>query len=291
MPPDVINPYKAPFYGKGIAFPVRIDPIMGGFLVTEGSADQETVGMEYVPERQSIREPIPERPNHIAESCEHILLVTPGEHDTLPEFGSHLFAIIFDPNNWYTEKEYEVWVQLATARWEKRAYVPDQNVKWATTDYERNQGISAVRIGPEVIDGQVPGNLVSPFVTPRQARAQEYSLGTVDENGHDSASRYHGQKAYNQNGVRFIRPRRVLPMPQRHDDIFYRVAHGDTWLLISWKHYQDIRYWWVIGDMAVQDAAAAGKSRDEGMDITGDPEPGTLLRLPSRTRLLMEIAA
>lgn len=284
-----LNPYKAPFYGRGIAFPLRLDPVTGGFRITEGTANPASVGMEYIPERFSVREPLPER-NHISEAMEHILLVRQGEHDTLPEFGSRLFSIINDPNNWYTEKEYEVWVQLATARWEKRAFVPDENVRWATTDEDRNHNVSAVRIGPEVIDAQVPGNLVSPFVDPRQARAQEYPLGNIDANGHDSCSRYHGFPAHELNGVRFIRPRQSLPMPPRPDDIFYRIAHGDTWLLIAWKNYGDVRYWWVIADMFVQDSAAAGESIDMA-DTTGDPEPGTLIRLPSQTRLLMEIAA
>lgn len=283
------QPNQAPFYGRGIAFPFRLDPVTGGLQISEGTSDVAAAGMEYMPERFSVREPLPQR-NHISEAMEHILLVHPGEWDTLPEFGSRLFTIIFDPNNWYAEKEYEVWVQLATARWEKRAYVPDGNVRWSTTDDDVNNNISAVKIGPEVIDGQVPGNLVSPFVDARQARAQEYSLGNIDANGHDGTSRYHGFPAYERNGVRFIRPRKALPLAPRNDDIFYRVAHGDTWLLVSWKNYGDIRYWWIVADMAIQDAAAASQSR-ESMDTTGDPEPGSLLRLPSQTRLLMELAA
>lgn len=285
-----LNPYKAPFYGKGISFPVRIDAVTGGFLITEGSSDPLSVGIEYLPERRTVREELPQRPNHIADSMEHILLVRQGEHDTLPEFGSRLFAVIHDPNDWYTEKEYEVWIQIAVARWEKRAFVPDRNVKWATTDEDRNHNVSAVRIGPEFIPTQVPQNLVSPFVDPRTARAQEYPLGNVDNDGHDGTSRYHGAPAYERAGVRFIRPRQSLPMPPRADDLFYRVDHGDTWLLVSWKMYGDIRYWWVIADMFVQDAAASGQGID-AMDTTGDPEPGSLIRLPSQTRLLMEIAA
>ena len=41
---------------------------------------------------------------------------------------------------------------------------------------------------------------------------------------------------------------------------------------------------------AVQDAAERGESR-AALDTCTDPEPGTVLRMPSRTRMLMELAA
>lgn len=281
---------RAPFYGKGFAFPLEIDPITGGFRMTEGNTDSMSVVLEYIPDRHTIRVVPPHERNHIADSISHILLVREGEHDTLPEFGSRLFAMTFDPNNEMTAQEFETWVEMATERWEKRARIPiPDGVQWSPTGDGIDRGELPVRFLVEFIRNQVEANLVSPFVTPRQARAQEYPLGEIDAEGHDGCSRYNGMPAYEIEGIRFLRPRESVPLPPRSDDQFYEVKHGDTWLLISHRLYGDIRYWWAIADMFIEDAAEAGMSL-EAMDITSDPEPGTLLRCPSVARLLMEMA-
>jgi phage baseplate assembly protein W len=282
---------KAPFYGKGLAFPLEIDPNRGGFRMTEGNADSVSVGLAYAPDRQTIREdPERDRHNHIAEAIAHILLVRPGEHDTLPEFGSRQFTVINKPNNFETKNLLDTWVEVATKRWEKRARIPvPEGVQWHGTDRETDENIAPVRFLVEFIRNQVEANLVSPFVTPRQARAQEYPLGDIDSEGHDGCSRYNGMPAHEIEGIRFLRPRESVPLPPQSDDTFYEVKHGDTWLLISHRLYGDIRYWWAIADMFIEDAATAGMSID-AMDITSDPEPGTLLRCPSVARLLMEMA-
>ena len=284
----------APFYGKGMAFPMRINPATGGVAVSEGLADDLSLLLAYVNDRFSIRDPLDVRRNHVAEAILHILFTMKGEHDTLPEFGSRAMSLLFRPNDIQTQQEFETWLEVAIERWEKRAFIPvPDGVEWqdrATSGEAIDQGILAAALSPEAIKTQVPGNLVYPFVTNRQARAQEYPLGDVDAAGHDWCSRYHGSQVYERDGVRFIRPRHTKPIPPRPDDLFYEAAHLDTWLTIAYKLYQEIRFWWLIAECWVQDAAKRGEPRS-ARDITSDPEPGTLLRAPSRTRVLMELAA
>lgn len=283
---------KPPFYGKGLAFPVAVSPT-GGLLVTEGNTDAAAVMLEYSSDRYSLREDITGgRRNHIADAIANLLMTRPGEHDTLPEYGSRLEALIPDPNNIFTKQEFETWLEEATRRWEKRCNIPvPEGVQWGDTPELTDQNILPVKLLLQFLMTQIPGNLVAPFVTPRQARVQEYPLGEADANGHDWCSRYHGMEAYQSGGERYIRHRRTSPIPKRHDDIFYEAAYGDTWLLVSHKNYGDIRFWWIVSDCYVQDAAERGEPRDDALDNTGDPEPGTLLRMPSRTRVLMEMAA
>jgi phage baseplate assembly protein W len=280
---------KAPFYGRGLAFPFRINPVTGGAQITEGSDDTDSIGIEFVRDQYSIREKMPDRSNHIGEAIEHILLTRPMEHDTLPEFGSRLFTLLNKPNHPQTAMEFEVWAEESIKRWEKRAKLPrNGGTVWTPTGQGIDEGELPVTLHPQVVTNQVPANLVSPFVTTRQARLQEYPSTEMDPAGHDWTSRFRDSTVYERNGEQFIRPRRALPLAERNDDQFYKVKYGDTWLLISFEVYGDIRFHWIVSDLAAQDAAARGESRDR-MDNTGDPEPGALLRLPSRTRLLMEI--
>lgn len=279
---------KYPFLGRGIGFPLRRDPITGGMQVTEGSADP-TVGLEYVSEQFTIREDRGDLSNHIREALMHIIMTRQGEHDTLPEFGSRSLQMINLPNKVLTQQVFETYCEVATERWEKRVNIkaPD-DFEWHPTPDGIDHNNLPVTVRPELIGSQVEQNLVAPFVTTRQARAQEYPLGQADENGHDWMSRYHGMQAYMDGDVQFIREPVPPPLPIRSDDRYYQVRHGDTWLLIAHRLWGDGRFWWVIFEMFVQDAAGRGESR-EAMDPCGDPDAGTLLRYPSESRLLMEI--
>jgi phage baseplate assembly protein W len=270
---------------------LRIDPITGGLQMTEGNAETVSVALEYVPDAYSIRRVPPHDPaNHIAESISHILLVHPGERDWLPEFGSKLFYVVFDPNHWVSQNEFETWLEQATERWEKRARVPvaDGAVEWSPTGDGIDQGKLPVKFYVEFIRNQADKNLVAPFVTARQARGQEYSLGDPDAEGHDWMSRYYGMPAYIDGEVRFIREPLPAPLPPRSDDRFEETRLTDTWLLLAYRLYGDVRAWWAVAEMAIQDAAERGESWD-AMDTCGDPEPNRFLRCPSEARLYMEI--
>lgn len=75
-------------------------------------------------------------------------------------------------------------------------------------------------------------------------------------------------------------------MLPRSDDRFYKVRHKDTWMLISWRNYGDIRYWPALAEIWIYDQAQdrAGRSH---MDPCLVPEPGTILRVPSTARMLL----
>jgi len=284
-----MNPAELPFYGRGISFPFRINAATGGIQMSDGVTDAGTVDLAYLREDWTIREDITSPLNHVAESIAHILLTRPTEHDTLPEFGSELFHILFKPNSEEFRMLAQHYFTESTERWEKRAKINNEGVEWRDTPAGVQRRELPVMVSPEFIKNQVEGNLVAPFVTSREQRTQEYALGTADAAGHDWTSRYYDQAVYEQNGVRYIRPRRLRPIPTVNDDSYYEVKLNDTWLLIAHEIYGDIRFHYKVSQMAMTDAAAAGLSRDY-LDNTGNPTTGTLLRLPSRTRLLMEIA-
>ncbi|MEW6352112.1 MAG: GPW/gp25 family protein [Thermodesulfobacteriota bacterium] len=282
---------KAPFYGRGLGFPFRVDPARGGAAITDGASDDPAVALEYMGDRFTIREVLPDRSNHIAESIRHILMVAKGEYDTLPEFGSEINHMVFEPNSLEFRVFCEHYFAESTARWERRVAIDEQrDVEWTVSDQATDQHRLGCKLTPQFIRTQVAGNLVAPFVNSRQARAQEYPLGDSDGNGHDWTSRYLGRDLYQGGSEPLLRIRPSLLIEPRPDDIFYEVRHFDTWLLISHRVYGDIRHWHVIAECAVQDAANREESRDV-MDTNTDPEPGTVLRMPSRTRLLMELAA
>jgi phage baseplate assembly protein W len=277
---------KVPFYGRGIAFPFRINPSTGGAQISEGMDDAGTVDLAYLREDWTIREDMEGPLNHIAESIAHILLTRPLEHDTLPLFGSEIFHILFEPNCPEFQMLAQHYFTASTDRWEKRAKINDDGVDWSQgSDMARQYGELPVIVRPDFIQNQVPGNLVFPFVNPLQQREQEYPLGYADGAGHDWMSRYINADIYQDGAITFIRPRKFRVIPHSSDDEFYKVQQDDSWLLISHKVYGDQRFSWVLAETYINDAAEYEESR-ENMDTTGDPVPGTLLRYPSRARLL-----
>lgn len=282
----------APFLGKGIAWPIRINPATGGIQMSEGNFDNQPVALSFIPDSNTVDDNQFGRQNKLRESISHILSTQIGEYDFLPEFGSRPSAIIHDPNSQYARYEYETWAELAVARWEKRVKMKaPENFSWSNNEAEADLGIASCSINPEIIPTQMQGNLVTPFVNARECRAQEFPLGEVDTEGHDWTSRYHGQTATEVNGERYLRARKVMPLEYAPDDQFYTVLRGDTWLTISWELYRDVRFWWVIADYYTNDMAQAGVSRLKGLKISEELEPGTLLRAPSKARILTQIAA
>lgn len=275
-----------PFYGRGIGFPFRINDATGGVVVTEGNADDVSVALQYLNEKWTIREEPDQEVNHIAESVAHILLTRRLEHDTLPEFGSDVFTILFEPNSQEFRLAAAHYFSFSTARWEKRARIPEiGGTQWFFDGQWADQGRLPLACRVNFIVQQVPGNLVAPFVTAREARAQEYPLGRIDRGGHDFASRYFGQTVYTRNGEDYVRLRTPSLMAERNDDFFYKVRPGDTWLLISWELYGDIRFWHHAALCYSYDLAKDGADRSY-MDTTGDPPIGETIRLPSKARVM-----
>lgn len=291
-------------YGRGIGFPFRLNPSTGGIIATSGNTDATSVALEYLQDSWSIRETVSPNVNHIAESIAHILLTRPGEHDTLPEFGSNLFVILFEPNTYEFRKLAETYFKFSTIRWEKRARIPENfevaggdgfdanrygrfsGVRWSITGEQVDRGIMPVWVTVDFVTGQVPGNLVIPFVTDRVARSQEYAPGTFDAAGHDYVSRYRGNPGSVRDGIPYTRIMPYRRLEYASDDSYYTVIRGDTWLLLSWKFYGDIRYWYILARNYIADSAESGLSR-EHMDTLGDPPLSASLRVPSKKRILM----
>jgi phage baseplate assembly protein W len=281
-----------PFLGKGVSFPLRVDPNTGGLLVSDGNTDELSVGLQYLMDSWTVREEVRPKLNHIAESVAHILLTKPGEYDTLPEFGSYLFKCLFEPNSYEFRFQAETFFKLSTKEWEKRAKIPeglDQSsggIQWNVSPQAIDEGRVSVWVRIQFIAEQADGNMVAPYATPRDARTLKYKASKIDDNGHDNLSRYYGQRAYYWGGIKYVRfDLKVTSSPDK-EDRFYSVEPYDSWFSISYKLFGDISYAHILAKNYVIDAAKAGFSR-KYLDVTGDPEPGTILRYPSRTKLLM----
>ena len=142
-----------PFFGKGVSFPFRLNP-KGGVLVTEGNTDNLSVALSYLYEKWTIREKLQPFANHIAESIMHILLTVPEEHETLPEFGSYIFKILFEPNAYNFKLACSRYFVNSTRRWEKRARVRnEQSVLWLDEHSSSLIGTSYRHGGSSCISG------------------------------------------------------------------------------------------------------------------------------------------
>jgi hypothetical protein len=297
------NPEALPFFGSGIGFPFRINPTTGGVVVTTGTTDMVSVALEYLQERWSIRESVPKNSNHIAESIAHILLTMPGEHDTLPEFGSNLFFILFEPNTYEFRQLAEVYFKYSTIRWEKRAFVPDKfdtfgydvneyrygrysGVRWIADGRSFDLGIAPVWVTIDFIPNQVSGNLVLPFVTNREARLQEYRSSNVDSSGHDHTSRYFNHPQARFGKFIYTRINKCEYLSPGDGDTYYKVSEGDSWLTLSWKFYKDVRYWYVLARCYVYDNSYLDRSI---ISPLVDPPSGVVLRVPPMKRIVMEL--
>lgn len=282
---------RPPFLGRGLKFPIQIDSRTGGFMVDDGAIDATSVGLELTPDRHTLRDT--EMPvisdNHISGSIANILLTKKLERDVLPEFGSDIYKILFEQIDVYAMQEFEVWLQLAIARWEYRVTVtPPDDVIWKTTAYNTDLGRMPVDIIPRFINSQAPNNLVAPFVTPSMARLQEYPTPEVDPANHDMSSRYYKSTEVTLNNEKQIKPRVTQKNSYASDDVFYKVKYDDTWYLIAHYLYGDVRFWWIIVDFYIQDASLDGEPRSRLRSFE-DPPFGEVIRTPSRTRLLMEL--
>lgn len=256
--------------------------------MNSGNNNAASIAVELLLDRASIRENTGAIENHVADSIGNIIFTSQMEHDTLPEFGSRTNNILFDPNHQSVAYEFEVWVEESTKRWEHRASIPmPDGIEWNPTGTGIDQGELPVKITAQFLANQQPQNLVAPFITERQARLAEYPSVRLDAGNHDLTSRYRGHTIY-KDTERYIRPRRFKPTPPQSDDQFYETVYGDTWLLVAYKTFGDQRFWWVVSDYYIYDCATEGLARG-AMNPNVDPPINELLRLPSKSRLLMEL--
>jgi nucleoid-associated protein YgaU len=211
---------------------------------------------------------------------------------------------LFEQNTYEFRKLAETYFKFSTIRWEKRARIPENfggtegdefntnrygrfsGVRWNITGEQVDRGIMPVWVTVDFITGQMPGNLVIPFVTDRDARYQEYRSGNIDSNGHDHVSRYKGATRSFRDNHDYIRLQKYEPIPVSSNDSFYSVKRGDTWLLLSYKFYGDIRWWYTLARCYISDSADAGLGRSN-MKTLDDPPIGTMLRIPPKVTILM----
>ena len=129
------------FLGQGLAFPFRFLQRSGGARIsTITSADHA----------------------HIHESIRQILGTRPGERFMLPEFGSRLKDLVFEPNDIVLRSLMQHYVIDALARWEKRIIIT--GVEFDDTPENKDRNLLPVRISYRIIQSQVEGNMVYPFM-------------------------------------------------------------------------------------------------------------------------------
>lgn len=277
------------FLGKGIKFPLQIDPRTGDFATSEGNLNATSVALAYLSDSWTAREFMPAAGNLIAESVYHIILTDVGEYDTLPAFGSFVHNVLFNPNSQETRIATTLYFSTATQRWEKRATIPEDKVDWKVSARYTQGNDAYVTCSIQFIPGQVAGNLVAPYVTPSEVRDAEYQSQDRDPSGHDYFSRYYGNPIALKNGFHYNRLYRRKPIPFARDDYPYTIEYGDTWLYIANNHYGDIRLWWIPAKMFIQDKARAGAPRSV-MNPNRTLPFGETIRMASRARVLNELS-
>ena len=277
------------YLGRGLGWPVRMDSRTGGFQITEGQFDSVSVALSYISEQWTIKGyNFKETANNIAEAIYNILLTNPNEHETLPWYFSKMQVAIFEPNTVEFQLLYAVYLSHASARWEKRAQIPQGAIQWGGYGLITDRGEAPLTASVQFITQQTPKNLVLPFVTERQSRIQEYPASVIDVNGCDLPSRYYNQSTYfTQDSYSYLRLRnQQILVPPAPDDIYYTVKPLDTWMLIAWALYGEIRYWYYPFLAYMQDNTGEAATRDS-MSPDIDPTPGSLIRAPSTSRILI----
>lgn len=91
------------------------------------------------------------------------------------------------------------------------------------------------------------------------------------------ASRYKKTSRITRNGITYLGLRVSRPYEDRGDDIFYEVRAGDTLSLIAHRYFGEASLWWVVADF------------NDILDPFEDLVQGDVLRLPSQSRLWMEV--
>jgi len=258
--------------------------------MTRGGDDNASVALAYLAEQWTIREATGAQTNHIAEALAHIFMTRRTEHDTIPPFGGDLFQIIFEPN----ENRFRVlaghYFTTAAERWEKRAGISEDDIYFKVHNgHLIDEGRLPMIVDISFITQQAAGNLVSPFVSFREARTQEYPSALFDISNQDYYSRYWGIPTVYLDGIPYNRFPKPSVLGYARDDQYYKVLERDSWLLISWKLYGDIRFWYLVAMCYIHDVLSDTAPR-QLLDTTGDPEPGTMLRAPSRQRASLLIA-
>ena len=127
------------FLGRGVKHPFRFGTA-GAVAVSEGG------GAEHA---------------HIHESIVQILSTRPGERFYLPEFGSRLPELVFQPNDVVFRALARQFIVDAIKRWEKRVVI--ESVEFSEDSSVTDRNVALIKLCYRIIRTQVRGNLVYPF--------------------------------------------------------------------------------------------------------------------------------
>jgi len=144
-------PTFSPFLGKGTKYPFSFDSVTGGVM----RASSEN----YYPGNPQVQGESLEKINS---AIEFILSVALGTRFFMPDFGSNLHRLLFEPNDDILADSLRVFISEALNKWEKRISLLSIDV--VTTKDELNQHIARVIINYKVVSSQQIGNYVYPFV-------------------------------------------------------------------------------------------------------------------------------
>lgn len=141
----------SPFLGKGAKYPFTFDSITGG--VKRSSSEEYNVGAPVIRGTQL---------DKINGSLHHILTTPLGSRLFLPDFGSNLYRLVFEPNNDVFSGMARVYISDAISKWEKRIIILTIDILTNTAD--RINHTAKININYRVISTQITGNYVYPFV-------------------------------------------------------------------------------------------------------------------------------
>lgn len=128
------NPKSKAYLGRGLAFPLQIDP-KGGIALAGGERDiEQAIGI--------------------------ILETRPGERMMRPEFGCRAHELLFEPRDVSVRTTMKRYVQEALTRWEPRIEVQDVEVSFGSGEAD---GAVFVEINYMIKESHDTRSIVYPF--------------------------------------------------------------------------------------------------------------------------------
>lgn len=128
------NPKSKAYLGRGLAFPLQIDP-KGGIALAGGERDiEQAIGI--------------------------ILETRPGERMMRPEFGCRAHELLFEPRDVSVRTTMKRYVQEALTRWEPRIEVQDVEVSFGSGEAD---GAVFVEITYMIKESHDTRSIVYPF--------------------------------------------------------------------------------------------------------------------------------
>lgn len=141
----------SPFLGKGAKYNFGFDEVTGG--VKKASSENYSTNNTSVANKDLEK---------INGSLAFIFSTSLGERFFLPEFGSNLYKLVFEPNDDIFTDSLRVFISSAIAKWEKRIILMGIDIQ--TTNNELENNTARVNVKYQIISSQVVGNFIYPFV-------------------------------------------------------------------------------------------------------------------------------